>query len=174
FQNYEIIVLDDASDGTDTASAIAQEFTDSRIRPYRSTVSLGVAGGRNFLMIKAQGEIVVSIDDDAVFVGDDAIDKIWSSFEESRELGVAAFRVTNIVSGLRSLNIPFAKSAISRDPTHGSTRANVTYFIGCGHAIRKSIVEDLGGYRDDMMFGEEEMDLAYRVIQAGYRIVYEP
>src|SRR5438128_265660 len=67
--DFEIVILDDASDCMDTAAAIAREFADPRIRPYRSESSLGVAGGRNFLMEQARGEILVSIDDDAVFVG---------------------------------------------------------------------------------------------------------
>jgi O-antigen biosynthesis protein len=53
--DFEIVILDDASDGVDTASAIAQEFADPRIRPYQSPMSLGVAGVRNFLMQKAAG-----------------------------------------------------------------------------------------------------------------------
>jgi GT2 family glycosyltransferase len=62
----------------------------------------------------------------------------------------------------------------ARDLSVVSKRALVSSFRGCGHAIRKSVVEAHGNYRCDMVFAGEEWDLAYRVIQAEYRIAYEP
>ncbi|HMO86204.1 MAG TPA: glycosyltransferase, partial [Lacipirellulaceae bacterium] len=169
-----IVVLDDGSDDGDTAAAAALEFSDPRIRSYRVESSLGVAGGRNFLMEQARGEILVSIDDDAVFVGDRALDEVCTIFAHCPDAAAVAFRVTNIVNGVRRLNIPFSKSAIVRNAVIGDRQTQVSYFIGCGHAIRKAFVQAHGGYRADMVFGEEELDIAYRIVRAGYGIVYAP
>jgi GT2 family glycosyltransferase len=50
----------------------------------------------------------------------------------------------------------------------------VSYFLGGAHAIRRSLFERIGGYHDSFVFGEEELDLSYRAIQAGYEIFYSP
>jgi GT2 family glycosyltransferase len=52
--------------------------------------------------------------------------------------------------------------------------ALVSYYVGCGHALRRSVVQQHGGYRADMVYGAEELDLAYRMINAGFSIAYEP
>jgi glycosyltransferase involved in cell wall biosynthesis len=174
FDDFEIVVLDDGSDDGDTAAKVALEFSDPRIRSYRVDSSLGVAGGRNLLMEQARGEILVSIDDDAVFVGGSALDEVCAVFAHCAGAAAVAFRVTNVVNGVRRLNIPFSKSAILRNVAIGERQTNVSYFIGCGHAIRKAFVQTHGGYRADMVFGEEELDIAYRIVRAGYGIVYAP
>src|SRR3546814_14502530 len=47
-------------------------------------------------------------------------------------------------------------------------------FCGCGHAIRRSAFEQVGGYEEDLFFIGEEIDLAYRMLNRGYRIKYLP
>jgi GT2 family glycosyltransferase len=166
--------MDDASDEQDTAALAARTFGDARIRSFHSETPRGVAGGRNVLMQHARGELLVSIDDDAVFIGEDALAEIEQSFSGDPGLGALAFRIINIVGNERSPLVPFPHVVVSRDPEVVQRRALVSSFRGGGHAIRKCVVESVGNYREDMMFGEEEMDLAYRIIQGGHRIVYEP
>ena len=173
-RDFEIIILDNASDGLDTAAAVAAEFADPRIRPFRVDANCGVAGGRNFLMHEARGQVVVSIDDDAVFTSDDALERIHHCFAQDATVGAAAFQIINVVNGRRTPLVPFSQALLARDPEIVARPAAVSSFRGGGHAIRKHLIDELGGYRDDMFFGEEEMDLAYRIIQAGHRIVYEP
>ena len=174
YRDFEIVILDDASDGADTAAGVAQEFADPRIRPFRTTSSVGVAGGRNFLMDAVRGEFLISIDDDAVFVNRDALNVVCHVFDREPAAGILAFKIMNVLGGQRRPLIPHSRFAIAEDPNIVSQRALVSSFRGGGHAVRKRIIEQLGGYRGDMMFGEEEMDLAYRTIRSGANIVYEP
>jgi GT2 family glycosyltransferase len=173
-RDFELIILDDASDGNDTADAMAREFGDSRIRPYRAESPLGVAGGRNLLMSEARGEILISIDDDAVFTTEDALEKVACAFYDQPKVGAIAFKIMNVVSGTRAPLVPISRLQLARNPDALGERALVSSFRGGGHAVRKRIIDELGGYRSDMVFGEEEMDLAYRIIGAGYEIAYEP
>jgi len=174
YRDFEVVILDDGSEKTDTAAAVAAEFVDPRVRPYRFDSNSGVAEGRNFLMREARGEILVSIDDDAVFTSDDALDRIHRCFAKDATVGTAAFKIINVVNGRRTPLVPFSQALLARDPDVVTRPVAVSSFRGGGHAIRKRLFEQLGGYRDDMFFGEEELDLAYRIIQSGHRIVYEP
>ncbi len=172
--SFEVIILDDASDAGDTAVALAAEFPSLSIRPFHSETRMGVAGGRNFLMDQSRGEIVVSIDDDAIFTNPDDLDEVVRAFQEHPDIGIIAFRATNIVRDERTPQVPFSRVMLQKQPNIVEQRSLVSTYIGCGHGIRKEMLNRLGNYRHDMMFGEEELDLAYRAIQHGYQISYEP
>ncbi len=174
YRDFEIVVLDDASNDIDTSDTIAREFADPRIRPYRTASSLGVAGGRNFLMEISRSEFLVSIDDDAVFSSNNALDAVCNAFDRQPAVGILAFKIINVVNGQRRPLVPMNRVALARNPCVISQRALVSSFRGGGHAIRKGVIERCGGYRGDMIFGEEEMDLAYRAIRSGFHIAYEP
>jgi GT2 family glycosyltransferase len=47
-------------------------------------------------------------------------------------------------------------------------------FVGAGHAIRRSALARTKGYDEALFFYWEELDLSYQLIEAGYRIVYDP
>ena len=46
------------------------------------------------------------------------------------------------------------------------------YYAGGAHAIKREVIEKLGKYPGDFFYGMEEYDLAYRILDAGYSIVY--
>ena len=46
------------------------------------------------------------------------------------------------------------------------------YYAGGAHAIRREALEKVGSYPTDFFYGMEEYDLSYRLLDAGYRIVY--
>ena len=99
FDDFEIVLLDDASEGVDTAATIALEFSDERIRPYRVESSLGVAGGRNFLMEHSHGEILVVIDDDAVLVDVRSVNQ----FKDGHIIGARNVPGDQIADGAKAL-----------------------------------------------------------------------
>lgn len=79
YQNLEIIVSDDCS--TDQTRKITSNFIDSRVKYYRNDHNIGrVANYRKTLFERAQGEYVVNLDGDDLFIDnnfiEDAIDLI--------------------------------------------------------------------------------------------------
>jgi GT2 family glycosyltransferase len=46
------------------------------------------------------------------------------------------------------------------------------YYAGGAHAVKRDVIEQLGSYPDDFFYGMEEYDLSYRILEAGYTIVY--
>ncbi|WP_437204231.1 glycosyltransferase family 2 protein [Planctomicrobium sp. SH664] len=172
--DFEILILDDASDCGDTAHALTARLADPRIRAFHVTTSLGVAGGRNLLMNESRGAILVSLDDDAVFTHPDALRLAVESFERWPRAGIVAFQITNVIRNERTPLVPFQRRTIQSHPEVVQQPALVASYRGGGHALRREIFTELGGYRSDMMYSGEEMDLAYRVINAGYEIAYQP
>lgn len=73
--------------------------------------------------------------------------------------------------------------AVSADIFLGPTQESVTgreqgglpeVFIGCGVALRRSLISSLGGYDHTFNYYAEEYDLAARILLAGYRVVLDP
>jgi len=159
----EIIVVDDASTD-ETASVAAQKGA----RLLRLSKNSGPAAARNHGARYAQGEILLFIDADVV-IKPDGFNRVGKFFEEHPEVA-AVFgsydpfpRAEGVVSQYRNLLHHFVHQ-------NGNPEAS-TFWAGCG-AIRRSVFEAIGGF-DEKRFPRssiEDIELGYRLRQAGYRI----
>lgn len=169
----EILVLDDGSD-TPIKSQLASQFSSPIIQWQRTNESLGVAGGRNLLMRQAKGDVVCIIDDDALFVEAGALEVVARSFADDPNLGILAGKVIDFPETGQRVLAPFPKRIKVTKPELFNRRTAVSYFQGGCHAIRKSMLDVCGYYHAEFVFGEEELDMSYRTIEANYGIVYDP
>ena len=174
YSDFEVLVLDDASDEVDLCRALMERFNDPRLRCLRSDIQLGVAGGRNRLMSEATGDILCIIDDDAYFEDSSAISHFVKAFCSDESIGIVACKVVDHRRGNSNLLVPFPRRWRQRKPDIVERAQYVSYYLGGCHAIRREVIERCGMYATELMFGEEELDLSYRVVAAGYRIYYEP
>ncbi len=53
-------------------------------------------------------------------------------------------------------------------------RGEVTTFLGGGHALSMAMLNEVGDWPEEFFFAHEETDLAWRALDAGWRVVYEP
>lgn len=174
YTRLEILVLDDNSSLYHLEELLTAALSDSRLRCFRSNTSLGVAGGRNFLMRQAEGDIFCIVDDDAYFAGSDCISQIVEAFEHHPRVGILASKVLNHRNGQVELLVPFSRQWRRKRPHLTTEPQLVSYYLGGCHAIRRSLIEQCGSYQSDLIFGEEELDLSYRAIEMGFEIMYLP
>lgn len=170
YENFEVLVLDDGSQ-TPYSHLLQKEYP---AKYFRFDEPRGVAGGRNYLMEMAKGEIFVFIDDDAYFKNNNVLSRVVEAFEAEPMVGILAFKVVDFRDGRKDYLVPFNRQIRRRHPDIIKKNVFVSYFVGTGHAIRKDVIDACGGYQDDMVYGEEELDLSYRVIGCGYKIMYSP
>ncbi|MGI8807849.1 MAG: glycosyltransferase family 2 protein [Acidimicrobiales bacterium] len=158
----EVIVLDMASDPPIPPSP--------GVRWLRSDANVGVTAGRNRLAQEASGDILVFLDDDAVFLTP-AVERLRAAFGADEALGAVAFRVRRAVGAVASLEHPFrgAGSESAR-----ATPSECTYFVGCGYAMRRDAHLAAGGYDDRFFYSTEEVDLSFRLLRDGWRLEYDP
>ncbi|NIA69019.1 glycosyltransferase [Pelagibius litoralis] len=174
YDNFEIIVLDDASEASDICDRLRSKFDDPRLRCFRNTEWSGVSAVRSRMMDLGDGEVYCSIDDDGAFAHASCLSRIVDAFLADPKLGLLAGKIKDYRDGQERLLLPFGKRDLMRSPELPEGRHRVSYFLAGCYAIRRSVVEKCGAYRPEMMYGEEELDISYRVIAAGYDIVYEP
>ncbi len=139
------------------------------VRAVRLERNEGVAGGRNAGVAECSGDVVLFLDDDAWYPDAAALGgHVTGRFAAEPDLAVLSFRVTDETGtpGGRWL-IPRLRAG---DPDRSSA---VTTFAGGVCAIRRSAYLEAGGLPDAFFYGHEETDLAWRLIELGYRLEYD-
>lgn len=128
--------------------------------------NLGVAAGRNLGWRASSGSVVFFLDDDAVYGSADIVGAVMGRFEEDPGLSVVSLRIVDRQGRVVRKHVPMlAKSVTTRV-------ADVTTFLGGACAIRRSVLEELGGFPEDFFYALEETDVAWRVLDRGGRISY--
>lgn len=156
YPSKEIAVFDDAS--TDETSQMNARFPD--VRWYRTEKQQGYLPARNEMMRDTDAEFYFSLDDDAWFVKGDEISVGVQLMHERSELAAIAYDILSPDRPLEGMR---------------STPRETHLFIGCGHMLRLSAVEDVGYYTPSPGFyGSEEKDLCVRLLERGREIFFLP
>lgn len=169
----EIVVVNNAStaDYSDAKNYITAN-RDLPFRYYEAPENLGVAKGRNYALQKATAPIVIMLDDDAILQNKDCLVNIVTEFETantSRPKAIVSFKVLYYDTLQMQENaLPHKQFAVYKDLAFFETY----YYAGGAHAVKRNVIEKLGYYPDDFFYGMEEYDLSYRLLDAGYSIVY--
>ncbi|MFH8566746.1 glycosyltransferase family 2 protein [Streptomyces sp. NPDC017988] len=142
--------------------------------------NLGCPGGRNVgieaLRDSGEGDgdgdgevdVVVELDDDGLLIADDVFRKVRQLFAEDPRLGIIGFRVADEHGHTERRWVPRLHAD---DPMRSGP---VTAFLGGGHALSMPMLREIGLWPAEFFFGHEESDLAWRALDAGWRIRYEP
>ncbi len=164
YSSYEVIVVNDGS--RDASEEIARRF------PFRciSTPNQGISAARNVGMQAATGEIVAYLDSDA------KADPDWL-----RYLAVTFTKLD--VAGVGGPNIvppedDWVAKCVYRSPG-GPTQVMLDdqyaeHIPGCNMSFRKSAVDDIGGFDPMFKMAADDVDICWRLINAGYQIGFSP
>ncbi|WTV52221.1 glycosyltransferase family 2 protein [Kitasatospora sp. NBC_00039] len=131
--------------------------------------NLGVTGGRNVALEHLRDvDVAVDLDDDGLLVEDDVLARIVALYEADPRLGIVSFRVADETGFTQRRHVPRLRAG---DPMRGG---EVTTFLGGGHAMSSKMLEQVGDWPDAFFFSHEETDMAWRALDAGWRILYVP
>lgn len=163
---YEIIVVDqNSNDGSQLA--IKNKFPEVNL--FCSKSNLGVPGGRNKGAEIAKGDILVFLDDDSHFDTDNSILKIENMFNNNPEIGIIGFKVLDTNYNIRDW--VYHKNTLK----HNNNIFETQQFVGCGHAIRKSLFEKINGYSEELFFWGEEIEFCIKTfLYTEFKIIYYP
>lgn len=164
YPDFEVIVVSDGS--TDQTAQIVSEY------PFRliSTENRGLSAARNTGMLAATGEIVAYTDDDA------RPDPHWlyylaHSFKKYGFAGVGGPNIAPAGDGMIADCVANAPGG----PVHVLLSDRVAEHIpGCNMAFRHDVLQELDGCDPLFRVAGDDVDLCWRVQQAGGTIGFHP
>jgi GT2 family glycosyltransferase len=134
--------------------------------------NLGVSGGRNAALaaLRSGGDVdvVMYLDDDGLLPDPNSASRVRTAFADDPTLGIISFRIADEHGVTQRRHIPRLRA---NDPFRAS---QVTTFLGGGAAVRMAVLDQIGDWPTEYFYAHEETDLAWRALDAGWRIEYRP
>ena len=127
--------------------------------------NLGIPAGRNAGVGAVQGELLFFLDDDARLASPDALERVAARM--TPDVGLLQLRVAPSTPGVPPRDwVPRLRVG---DPARSS---DVTAVWEGAVAMPRAVFEQVGGWPDQFRFAHEGIDLAWRVLDTGKRVVY--
>lgn len=169
----EVIVVDDAS--TDGSLKELNNFK-IKIRVLKNEKNLGFSSAINRGVRSARGDIIVLLNTD-VIPEKGFLTPLFSHFKDDRVFAVGCMD-KSVEDGkivLRGRGIGRWKRGFLIHSRGEIDKTNTLWVNGGSGVFRRSAWEKLGGFNELYNpFYWEDIDLSYRALKSGYKIVFEP
>jgi GT2 family glycosyltransferase len=165
-QDIEFILIDNNPDTIDRNKLLAPF---ARWKYVKLGYNKGVAA-RNDGALAARGTFILFIDDDSFLTTIGALELYEKDFADHPKVAIVTARIIDYTTGetLRKY-FPHTDKRRVKDKPFKTFRFQAT-----GFAIRRSVFQKIGPLPMEFFYGLEELDYAYRVLNAGYEILYQP
>lgn len=192
--DYEIIIVDNNS-SDESISYLQSRFTESSIRYIINDFNPGFAQANNQAIKQSTGEYILLLNPDTV-LGENVLLNVIRFFEQNNNIGAVGVKMINgygqflpeskrgvpspwvsfcKLSGLQTL---FAKSKIFGRYNLLYLEENsihqVPILAGAFMMIPNLVIKKVGLLDEDFFMYGEDIDLSYRIEQAGYKNYYLP
>ena len=185
--SYEIIVVDNAS-GDDSLERLMNHFTDN-VRFIASKENNGFAAGNNQALREATGNYILLLNSDTI-VWQNCLEEVYDYMEKNADVGACGCRVRLEDGELDKAckrTFPNVKNSFfrlfhipnrSKDDNYNLTDLpdDEVYEIDCLTGafmfIRKEALDEVGLLDETFFMYGEDIDMCYRIKQAGWKIVY--
>lgn len=176
FRDIEVIVVDNAStDGS--IEHIESNF--SWVRLVINKENLGFAGGTNSGIRAAEGEFILTLNNDAR-ADSCLIEHLQKPMVDSK-VGVCAAKMLLADGRINSTGICLSRSGAAWDRgmfelDTGQYEAQEEVFGACAGAAlyRREMLDEIGLFDEDFFLYMEDVDLAFRARLAGWNCIYVP
>lgn len=187
-----IIVIDNAPASSATGDMIADRYAE--VVTYVREPVAGLDFARNRALRESDSDIVTFIDDDAVaaVTWTQALREVFSESDriavctgkvDALSLETEGQRLFEANGGFGKGNERILVSPSGRVEPRAGWRPLIAWSIsvgsGCNFAIRRELALELGGFDEALDMGAAlpgggDLDMLWRVLEAGHDIVYEP
>jgi len=166
YPNYEVILVDDGS--TDATPQIASAYP--AVRYFRHQTNLGLSVARDTGISAAEGEIVAFTDADCR-ADEDWLHYLAGAFGDGEFAGVGG---PNLLPPDDSV-VAAAVMVSPGGPAHVMlTDRQAEHIPGCNMAFKRDALVEVGGFDPIFRRAGDDVDLCWRMQQAGYKIGFCP
>jgi GT2 family glycosyltransferase len=161
----EILVIDNAAEKT-LKEWLEKSFPGVRYVPMPYN---GGCDGRNAALREMRAPMLITLDDDVELVSGDCVATVRDAFERHSDLACLNFKVLD-----REGHVLGREWCHPRPLSDASHEFETCFILEGACALRREAVLEAGGYPANFFLGHEGLDLAYRLINRGKRILYSP
>lgn len=162
-RHLEIIFVDDGSE--DNTKEIIKSYNSVSLIEKKH---MGPAATRNTGFRNSSGKFIFFTDSDCI-VPENWIKEMMKEFEENTGMAGGGL----IPFSLRRSSERFEQNR--REMLYGKKRAFVNYLPSCNLAVKRGVLEEVGGFDEDFKYPSfEDYDLCHRIGELGYKILYSP
>lgn len=175
-ESKEIIFVDDASTDGSLEYLKSLKEKDIKISVLENKKNLGFSSSVNKGVDAAKGEIVILLNSD-VSPEKNFIHPLLEHFKDDKVFGVGAMdkSIEENKVVLRGRGLGTWKNGFLIHRRGEVDKTNTLWVSGGSSAFKKSIWETLGGLNELYNpFYYEDIDLSYRALKSGYKVLFEP
>ncbi len=181
YDNFEIIVIDNASHADPTEQISRGEYPNVRL--IISDKNLGFTGGNNLGIKEAKGDFVFIVNNDTE-VTNNLLELLLEPFYQDSSIGVVSpkirfFHHPEIIqyAGFKPINPYTGRTGAvgSREKDLGQHDiSGETYGAhGAAMMVKREVIERVGMFPENFFIYYEEWDWSSRISRAGYKIFYQ-
>lgn len=185
YPNYEIIIVDNQSDNTDTLRFYEQIKKNPVIKIIPFNDKFNFSRANNLGVSKSTGDLLLFLNDDMEIIHPDWMDELvqWALLSE---IGIVGSKLLFPSGKIQHAGVIVGMQGIGghiyqNTPEHfhgllGSTDwyRNYSAVTGACQMIRRKIFYELGGFNENYQLTFSDIDLCYKALSKGYRILYNP
>lgn len=166
YPRKQVIVANDSQEDSKRISTICKKH---KVMFIQNRKRMGKALSLNNALKRAKGEIIFFLDSDTI-VERDTLKKMipWFSLKDT---GAVSPRYLVLNKSPLTRLVSLENSSIFTNLKIHMNFGSMIGFRGCGIAIKRRALEELGGWRNTLM---EDNDLALRMFKRGFKIKFEP
>lgn len=183
YEYYNIIVVDNASDNN-SYDILRSRFPDINI--IKSNVNLGFAGGNNVgikYALEQGADLVLLLNNDTI-VEKDFLTYMVSTILEDENIGMVCCKIKYYSNKdkiwFAGGNINWSRLNVKHigqgeiDDGRFDMKKEINFATGCCLLIKKEVFEKVGLLSEEYFMYFEDVDLCVKVVDAGYKVIYEP
>ena len=177
YKKFEIVFVDNgSSDGS--AGFVREHYPSAKI--VETGKNLGFAGGNNAGIRIAQGEFILTLNNDTI-VDPHFLEEIQKPFLRDPRTGMCGSKMVLPDGRINSTAICISRSGAAWDrgmgePDHGQYDVAEEIFGPCAGAAlyRRLMLDEIGLFDEDFFLFMEDVDLAFRARLSGWKCMYVP
>ena len=185
YPNLELLILDNGSQTKEQRRLLVELDRDDRVHVHSLPMPFNYSKLMNIGTRRSAGEIIVHLNDDTKALTDDWLEELVSLAAQSdvgcvgplllyRNHTVQHAGVILGAFGLAGHAFRFADPNAQGSDARLHMRHEVSAVTGACMAVRKSVYQEIGGFREDLAVDFNDIDFCLRVRDEGYRNLYTP
>ena len=185
YQNFEIIIVDNNSEQSESHSYF-ESIRTNRVKIFPFNNEFNYSAINNFAVAKAEGEIIVLLNNDIEIIQSDWLEELVSQAVRP-EIGAVGCRLyyadnrvqhDGIIIGIGGV-AGYAHPGLEREASGEFGRSkliqNYSAVTAAALAVKKAIYNEVGGLdEDNLAVAFNDVDFCLRIKEAGYRNLYTP